>query len=105
MTQPNRVGQNLKRLREALGLRQWELAEKSRVSQQSICYIETGRHRPKPTTLVKLAKALGCAPTDLDPSIVITVPDDLKPIVLNWSTLSKKQKNAILKAVRAVKAK
>jgi transcriptional regulator with XRE-family HTH domain len=49
----------LRELREERLLSQKELAAKARVSNKTIVDIETGRIRPHPATLRKLARALG----------------------------------------------
>lgn len=53
------IGQNLKRLRKARGLGQVELGNKSGVPQQTISQIERDRREPHPSTLRKLADAMG----------------------------------------------
>jgi transcriptional regulator with XRE-family HTH domain len=49
----------LRELREERLLSQKELAAKARVSNKTIADIESGRIRPHPATLRKLARALG----------------------------------------------
>ena len=48
----------LKKLREARGLTQEQLAEKAGVSRAYLARLEIGRHDPPLSTLEKLAKAL-----------------------------------------------
>jgi transcriptional regulator with XRE-family HTH domain len=48
----------IKTLREARGITQADLARKASVSAGYIARLETRRHDPKLSTLVKLAKAL-----------------------------------------------
>lgn len=54
----NLVGANLRDLRYRRGLSQADLAELSGVGQDSISTIESGKHRPRPSTVRKLASAL-----------------------------------------------
>lgn len=49
----------LTRLRRSKGYTQRTLAEASGAAASTIYMIEAGRHEPSPTTLTKLAKALG----------------------------------------------
>ena len=49
----------LKDIRRRHGLSQVDLSERSGVAQNTISDIETGRRDPRPSTLRKLAKALG----------------------------------------------
>ncbi|HYW88634.1 MAG TPA: helix-turn-helix transcriptional regulator [Chloroflexota bacterium] len=49
----------LRELRQAKVLSQRELAQRAKVSQKTIVDIETGKIRPHPATLRKLAAALG----------------------------------------------
>lgn len=45
-----------------------ELAEKAKVSRQTISALESGRvEDPNTETLIKLADALGCEPSEIDP--------------------------------------
>jgi len=53
------VGENLRRLRLERGLKQAELAEDARSSQQTISEIENGHRGAQTKTLEKLADALG----------------------------------------------
>ena len=51
--------------RERRALSQRDLARLANVSQFSISRIETGKQRPRPSTLRKLAKALSLSPEQL----------------------------------------
>jgi transcriptional regulator with XRE-family HTH domain len=55
----------LRELRRAKVLSQRELAARAQVSQKTIVDIETGKIHPHPTTLRKLAEALGVEPQAL----------------------------------------
>jgi transcriptional regulator with XRE-family HTH domain len=55
----------LKDLRRRRGWSQKDLAEESGVGQDTISGIESGRHEPRPSTLRKLADALGVEVVDL----------------------------------------
>ena len=48
----------LKTLRENAGLTQTSLAESAGITGSALCRIETGKHRPKATTIRKIADAL-----------------------------------------------
>jgi transcriptional regulator with XRE-family HTH domain len=56
--------------REELGFTQTEVAKRSGISQASISDIEAGA-TPRNSTLAKIAKALDCQPTDLDPTYTL----------------------------------
>ncbi len=51
--------------REAAGLTQDQLAELVGISRQSLGKLERGDTEPRPSTIVRLARALGCEPKDL----------------------------------------
>jgi transcriptional regulator with XRE-family HTH domain len=53
------VGKNVRQIRLQKGLSQTDLKSISGVGQDSISGIESGKHRPRPSTLRKLAAALG----------------------------------------------
>jgi transcriptional regulator with XRE-family HTH domain len=55
----------LKELRKRRGWNQTKLAKEAHVSPGYIARLETLRHDPKLSTLVKLAKALGVPVTEL----------------------------------------
>jgi transcriptional regulator with XRE-family HTH domain len=55
---PERFAVKLKRLREAQGLTQEQLAEKAGISRAYLARLETGRHDPHLSRLRKLAKVL-----------------------------------------------
>lgn len=59
------VGRNAARLRQAAGLTQEELAERSGFSQQYISKLEKGGRNPTVVTLYELAEGLGATPADL----------------------------------------
>lgn len=51
--------------RERKALSQRDLARLARVSQFSVSKIETGQQKPRPSTVRKLAEALGLTPEEL----------------------------------------
>ena len=56
---------NLRRLRELRVLSQRELAARAKLSVTTVNRVETGQRKPMPSTIRKLAKALGVPPEDL----------------------------------------
>lgn len=56
---------NIRILREHRALSQRELAEKACINTATICRIETGRHKPQPSTIRKIATALEVRPEEL----------------------------------------
>lgn len=58
-------GENVRRKREALHMTQEELAEKTKVSQQMISHIETGRKTATVYVATDIAKAFGCSMDEL----------------------------------------
>jgi len=52
------------RIRKLLSLR--ELAKRADVAQRTIVETEAGRQLPRPTTMRKLAEALGVTPEEID---------------------------------------
>lgn len=60
------MGYRIKEIREACGLSQSELSEKSGVTRATIWRLETGENEETTTkTLLKIADALGVTVTDL----------------------------------------
>lgn len=58
-------GSRVKRLREAKGMTQFDLAARSGVSLRAIQYIERGRSNVRESTLLRLAEALEVSPAEL----------------------------------------
>ena len=58
----------LRELRSRAFLTQEELAEKAKVSRSTIAVLESGRRArwPRPRTIRRLARALGCEPADIE---------------------------------------
>ncbi|MBU2539761.1 helix-turn-helix domain-containing protein [Patescibacteria group bacterium] len=66
MAQENKIGKNIKKLRQALGLSQDRLSKLADVSYNSIIKLETGGiTNPTIETLQKIAKALEVSVDDL----------------------------------------
>ena len=59
------VGQNFCHLRQAAGLTQEEVADRSGFSQQYISGLERGRRNPTVVSLFELTQAIGAEPIDL----------------------------------------
>lgn len=59
------VGRNLRRLRNAKGWSQEELAFRAEVDRSYISLLETANYSASVTMIAKLAKALGVEPADL----------------------------------------
>jgi transcriptional regulator with XRE-family HTH domain len=59
------IGKKLKDLRLRRAMSQRKLAEASGMSQRAIVDLETNRREPHPSTLRKLAEALGVEPSKL----------------------------------------
>ena len=60
-----RIGGNLKRRREAAGLRQVDLAEQCAIGQSFLNQLENGQNCPSIRTLLDLCRVLKCTPNDL----------------------------------------
>jgi excisionase family DNA binding protein len=60
---PRRAGWRLRQAREATGLTQLELAERSGLTHEAISNLERGRRAPLASTVRRLAQALAIAPT------------------------------------------
>jgi transcriptional regulator with XRE-family HTH domain len=59
------VGRNAARLRQAAGLTQEQLGERSGLSQQYLSDLERGKLNPTVVTLYELAEALGVSHVEL----------------------------------------
>lgn len=77
----NRLAQNVRRLREQLGLSQAELARRAGVSKAAVSQLEAGLSNPTVETVWALAQALGHPFSDLTgdhepPGVTITRADE-----------------------------
>ena len=59
------MGAKIRKLREAKGVRQGELASRARISREHLNRLEAGRYDPSVGTLTRIAKALGVPVTEL----------------------------------------
>lgn len=59
----------LRRLRFAAGLTLTALAGRSGINLSTLSSYENGRYSPSPSSLTRLAAAIGCEPVDLMPDI------------------------------------
>ena len=59
------IGEKLKDLRIKQAMSQRKLADVAGMSQRAIVDLETDRREPRPSTLGKLAEALGVEPAEL----------------------------------------
>ncbi len=81
------LGQEIRRLRLRHNLTQEDLAAATDLSQRTISMIETGRQRPHPKTLSRIAQELDASPEDLDhaagePRSVKKMPDKVAKLLL-----------------------
>jgi transcriptional regulator with XRE-family HTH domain len=58
-------GERVRRMRQQRALTQRELADRARISEATLIRLERGQRPPRPTTLRKLARALGVKPLEL----------------------------------------
>src|SRR5262245_36304080 len=74
-----RTTNRLRELRNARGLSQLEIADRTGLTRQSVGAIESGRYVPNTAVALALARCLGCRVEDL-----FALPDDAasEPIVL-----------------------
>ena len=64
-TLTKKIGENVRRRREELGLTQAVLAEKLGMNQGYISDVEAGKRSPRVATIAKLAEILGTPPSHL----------------------------------------
>ncbi len=62
-----KLGLNIRKIREQNGLTQEKLAELARVDYSYLNLIENGRRNPSIKVVTKIARALGMSPKDLLP--------------------------------------
>jgi transcriptional regulator with XRE-family HTH domain len=60
-----KFGRVVRRLREARGLTQEELAERAEISATYIGFVERGDNVPTLTIIIQIASALGARPSEL----------------------------------------
>lgn len=61
----DQFAKNLRARRQQKGLSQERLAFRARMHRTEVSLLERGEREPRLTTLLKLGRALGCAPTAL----------------------------------------
>ncbi len=73
------VGQQIRRLREAKGWNQAELAVYAGIGPSGVSQIETGKRNPSAATLQKIAEALGVEISELFPKVEAPLWSDKAP--------------------------
>lgn len=100
------LGQNIRTIRDSLGLTQEKLSEKSDISLKHLGEIERGRGNPTLTTLVTVAYALGVSLSelmDIDPGrkILDTSAIEIRALVEKQDQVTRQQMLRVLKAMVA----
>lgn len=62
-----KLGKSVRKYRKQAGLKQYQLAEKVRLSDKYVQLIEAGERKPSLKTIYKIARALGVKVQDLFP--------------------------------------
>lgn len=73
-THAERVGARVRSLRLFAGLTQADVARRVRTARRNIARLELGEHEPTLTLLVRVARALDCAP-----SRILSALDEVTP--------------------------
>ena len=90
------IGDNIKRIRMARNMMQWELGEMIGKSQKTVSSWERGDRYPQSKDVEKLAKALGVAPAEIighselhdNEFEYIVTSDDMSPEIVHGDTLT-----------------
>lgn len=105
------LGENVKKRRKALGLKQWELGEIMGLDASAVSKIERGETVTlKPSQLQALCSAFGCTPTDLygietvELSATTPLTADMKELLSIIPSLDDSQVRLLLDVVRAMHA-
>lgn len=91
----------VRRLREAAGLSQAELARRAKVSRSLVCEIEAGTRGINPTVLVGIASALEVQPTDIDPDAKPAPAENLLTIPQVVERLGAGSRATVYRLIRA----
>jgi ribosome-binding protein aMBF1 (putative translation factor) len=62
---PETIGQRIKALRNAKGMKQWQVAEAAKMKREDLSDLETGKHNPKFEKLQRIARGLGVPLTEV----------------------------------------
>ena len=65
MTEAEKLGKNLKRIRTTKGVSQGEISRKLEVDKSFVSNIENGKTNPTLATIAKIAKAIGVSVGEL----------------------------------------
>lgn len=94
------VGGKIREAREATGLTQEQLAERSNISGNAISRYETGESEMRIGTLFKIADGLGISPEELMPGRFVTGDTEISEIIAIVSQVDKESRAAILHLIR-----
>ena len=95
-------GQNLKKLRKSKKISQEELAEKVRVSRQSVSKWETGEAYPEMNNILELCKIFHCHINDLVNDSILDIDsldDDVKMNAVKFKKEKQKQMKGLSKVI------
>lgn len=99
-SQEQQFARKLRELMKAKGLTQMELARRSDCTQPAISQMLSRRCRPQKRTIVKLAEALGVAPTELWPDLeVADILDTVAAVQTDDEQVSPEEAAAIDRAM------
>lgn len=100
-----KFGENLKKLRKAKKISQEELAEKMKVSRQSVSKWETGDAYPEMNNLLELCKIFHCHINDLVNDSILDVDlldEDIKMSVVKFKTEQQKKMKGLSRAITII---
>lgn len=100
-----KFGDNLKKLRKAKKISQEELAEKVRVSRQSVSKWETGETYPEMNNILELCKIFHCNINDLVNDSIIdsdSLDEDVKMNVVKLKKEQQKKMKGLSKAITVI---
>ena len=98
-------GDNLKKLRKSSGLSQEELAEKVKVSRQSVSKWETGEAYPEMNNILELCKIFKCKNNDLLNYSILdleSLHEEVKMSVVKFEKEKQKKMKGLSKAIAVI---
>lgn len=98
LTSKQQIAENIRQAQERSNLSDVELAKRSNISPAALSQYRHGHRRPRPETVIAIARGLDCDPIEIDPTLesefrensswFIEASSETRALFVQWSALS-----------------
>lgn len=97
-TTKQEIAENIRRIQQAAKVTDSYVAQRANIDPSTLSHYRNGRSRPRPETVVAIAFALNCHPTEIDPTLAdefrrdaswfVEATTETRALFVEWSRLS-----------------